>query len=132
MSELFIKHLNRISTKTCQVFLILLLDEITKAHPNVFNISLQVLGDGHLTDNKVRTVNFKIVVIIMISNISSDILQQSFEQGSSENMEQNMFEAEEKVMNRLKRTVRTEFLKRIDDIVIFCSLLLLQIKNIVR
>ncbi|MGB1207162.1 MAG: ATP-dependent chaperone ClpB [Chitinophagales bacterium] len=110
---------------------VILLDEIEKAHPDVFNILLQVLDDGRLTDNKGRTVNFKNVVIIMTSNIGSDIIQQSFENITTENIAQIMAEAEKKVMTRLKRTVRPEFLNRIDDIVMFRPLLLSQIRDIV-
>lgn len=106
---------------------VLLLDEIEKAHPDVFNILLQVLDDGRLTDNKGRTVNFKNTIIIMTSNIGSQFIQ---EQISSK--QADWFKTEDQVLNALKAHVRPEFLNRIDEVIMFRPLNEEQIKGIVR
>ena len=105
---------------------VVLLDEIEKAHPDVFNILLQVLDDGHLTDNKGRVVNFKNTIIIMTSNTGSDIIQESFEQ---EDVNPEAVKTE--VFNTLRRTLRPEFLNRIDETIMFTPLNRNQIKEIV-
>ncbi len=110
---------------------VILFDEIEKAHPDVFNILLQVLDDGRLTDNKGRTVNFKNTLIIMTSNIGSDIIQKAFENVKEENMFAVTETARIEVIERLKQTVRPEFLNRIDEIVMFKPLLKKQIRAIV-
>ena len=92
---------------------VVLLDEIEKAHPDVFNVLLQVLDDGRLTDNKGRTVDFKNTILIMTSNVGSDIIQDAIAQGGDLN------ECRDKVMEILKRSVRPEFLNRIDEIIMF-------------
>ncbi len=111
---------------------VVLLDEIEKAHPDVWNILLQVLDDGHLTDNKGRTVNFKNTIIIMTSNIGSHLIQDAFENVN----EQNVYDATEKakveVMELLRRTIRPEFLNRVDEIIMFSPLLKKQIMGIVK
>lgn len=100
-------------------YAVILLDEIEKAHPDVFNILLQVLDDGRLTDNKGRTVDFKNTIIVMTSNIGSEIIQQSLGNPEAANHDA-LFEAtREKVMSLLKATMRPEFLNRVDDIVMF-------------
>ncbi|MBW7848193.1 MAG: ATP-dependent chaperone ClpB [Bacteroidales bacterium] len=100
-------------------YAVILLDEIEKAHPDVFNILLQVLDDGRLTDNKGRTVDFKNTIIVMTSNIGSEIIQQSLGNPDAANHDA-LFEAtREKVMSLLKATMRPEFLNRVDDIVMF-------------
>jgi ATP-dependent Clp protease ATP-binding subunit ClpB len=106
---------------------VLLLDEIEKAHPDVFNILLQVLDDGRLTDNKGRTVNFKNTIIIMTSNIGSQFIQ---EQISSK--QTDWVKTEDQVLNALKAHVRPEFLNRIDEVIMFRPLNEEQIKGIVR
>lgn len=112
---------------------VVLLDEIEKAHPDVWNVLLQVLDDGRLTDNKGRVVNFKNTIIIMTSNIGSHLIQESFE---GVHTEEDIFEAEEKakfeVMNLLKATIRPEFLNRVDEIIMFHPLLRKDIKAIIR
>jgi ATP-dependent Clp protease ATP-binding subunit ClpB len=111
---------------------VVLLDEIEKAHPDVWNVLLQVLDDGRLTDNKGRVVNFKNTIIIMTSNIGSHLIQEAFE-GVRED---DLYEAEEKakvdVMNLLRATIRPEFLNRIDEIIMFHPLLRKDIKGIIR
>ena len=114
---------------------VVLFDEIEKAHPDVFNILLQVLDDGRLTDNKGRTVNFKNTIIIMTSNMGSQLIQQQFEtlgqkQGAAR--EQLIDETKTQVLEMLKRTIRPEFLNRIDDIIMFEPLTQIQIEEIVR
>ncbi len=101
---------------------IVLLDEIEKAHPDVFNILLQVLDDGRLTDNKGRTVNFKNTIVIMTSNLGSHLIQESFEGVNEKNLQNAMEKAKSKVMELLKQTIRPEFLNRIDDTIIFTPL----------
>ncbi|MCX6199498.1 MAG: ATP-dependent chaperone ClpB [Bacteroidetes bacterium] len=110
---------------------VILFDEIEKAHPDVFNILLQVLDDGRLTDNKGRTVNFKNTLIIMTSNIGSDIIQAAFENLKEKDVEVASEKAKVEVMERLKQSVRPEFLNRIDEIVMFHPLMKKQIRQIV-
>ena len=110
---------------------VILFDEIEKAHPDVFNILLQVLDDGRLTDNKGRTVNFKNTLIIMTSNIGSDIIQAAFENLKEKDVEAASEKAKVEVMERLKQSVRPEFLNRIDEIVMFHPLMKKQIRQIV-
>lgn len=111
---------------------VVLLDEIEKAHPDVFNILLQVLDDGRLTDNKGRIVNFKNTIIIMTSNIGSHLIQQSFENANDANKEEVIEDSKNKVFELLKKTIRPEFLNRIDDIVMFTPLTESDIAEIVR
>jgi ATP-dependent Clp protease ATP-binding subunit ClpB len=99
-----------------------LLDEIEKAHPDTFNILLQMLDDGRLTDNKGRTANFKNTIIIMTSNMASDRIMESFDdyEEMPENRRHEVFEtAKSEVMDALKMTLRPEFLNRIDEVVVF-------------
>ena len=98
---------------------VILLDEIEKAHPDVFNILLQVLDDGRLTDNKGRTANFKNTIIIMTSNIGSHIIQENYEQLTAENGEETAAKTKVQLMDLLRKTIRPEFLNRIDDIIMF-------------
>lgn len=114
---------------------VVLFDEVEKAHPDVFNILLQVLDDGRLTDNKGRTVNFKNTIIIMTSNMGSQLIQQRFEElaGQSEAQREKTLETTKtEVLDMLKRTIRPEFLNRIDDIIMFEPLTQPQIEQIVR
>lgn len=111
---------------------IVLLDEIEKAHPDVFNILLQVLDDGRLTDNKGRTVNFKNTIIIMTSNMGSHLIQESFEGVKEENLHEAMDKAKFKVLELLKQTIRPEFLNRIDETIIFTPLNKRYVKQIVQ
>ncbi len=111
---------------------VVLLDEIEKAHPDVFNILLQVLDDGRLTDNKGRVVNFKNTIIIMTSNIGSQLIQESFEDLVNKNMDEVIAEAKVGVFELLKRTIRPEFLNRIDDIIMFQPLSRGNVEEIVR
>ncbi len=111
---------------------VILFDEIEKAHPDVFNILLQVLDDGRLTDNKGRTVNFKNTLIIMTSNIGSDIIQQNFENVNEENLLSVTATTRIEVIERLKTVVRPEFLNRIDEIIMFRPLMKKQIRAIVE
>ncbi len=110
---------------------VILFDEIEKAHPDVFNILLQVLDDGRLTDNKGRTVNFKNTIIIMTSNMGSDIIQANFEKVNDANVDAVTETTKLEVMNRLRETIRPEFLNRIDEIVMFRPLMKKQIRDIV-
>jgi ATP-dependent Clp protease ATP-binding subunit ClpB len=110
---------------------VILFDEIEKAHPDVFNILLQVLDDGRLTDNKGRTVNFKNTIIIMTSNMGSDIIQANFEKVTEKNVDEVTERTKAEVMNRLRETIRPEFLNRIDEIVMFRPLMKRQIREIV-
>jgi ATP-dependent Clp protease ATP-binding subunit ClpB len=98
---------------------IVLMDEIEKAHPDVFNIMLQVLDDGRLTDNKGRTVNFKNTIIIMTSNLGSDIIREKFEDMTDKNRPKIVEEAKAEVFDLLRRTIRPEFLNRIDETIMF-------------
>ena len=113
---------------------VVLFDEIEKAHPDVFNILLQVLDDGRLTDNKGRTVNFKNTIIIMTSNLGSQFIQGKLEglAASGAERERALEEAKEGVMELLKKTIRPEFLNRIDDIIMFSPLTEPEIRQIVR
>ena len=111
---------------------VVLFDEIEKAHPDVFNVLLQVLDDGRLTDNKGRTVNFKNTIIIMTSNLGSAYIQSQFEKLSEDNHELLVEETKNEVMNMLKKTIRPEFLNRIDETIMFLPLNKPQIEQIVR
>ena len=111
---------------------VILLDEIEKAHPDVFNILLQVLDDGRLTDNKGRVVNFKNTIIIMTSNMGSQIIQANFENVNEGNKEEVVENTKREVMDLLKQTIRPEFLNRIDEVIMFQPLLLPDIKEIIR
>ena len=111
---------------------VVLFDEIEKAHPDVFNILLQVLDDGHLTDNKGRTVNFKNTIIIMTSNLGSQYIQQQFEHLNDTNREEVIDKAKVAVMDMLKKTIRPEFLNRIDETIMFLPLTKDQIGDVVR
>ena len=111
---------------------VVLFDEIEKAHPDVFNILLQVLDDGHLTDNKGRTVNFKNTIIIMTSNLGSHLIQEKFEKINFINHDEIVEEAKNQVLTMLKQTIRPEFLNRIDEVIMFTPLNENEIKDIVR
>ncbi len=111
---------------------VILLDEIEKAHPDVFNILLQVLDDGRLTDNKGRVVNFKNTIIIMTSNMGSNIIQTNFEAVTEENREEVVENTKREVMDLLRQTIRPEFLNRVDEIIMFQPLLKKEIKDIIR
>ena len=111
---------------------VVLFDEIEKAHPDVFNILLQVLDDGRLTDNKGRTVNFKNTIIIMTSNLGSQYVQQQFEHLNDTNREEVIDKAKVAVMDMLKKTIRPEFLNRIDETIMFLPLTKDQIGDVVR
>jgi len=111
---------------------VVLLDEIEKAHPDVWNILLQVLDDGRLTYNKGRVVNFKNTIIIMTSNIGSHIIQDAFELIDESNVESVIEKTKVEVMNLLRATVRPEFLNRVDEIIMFQPLLKTQIMGIVK
>jgi ATP-dependent Clp protease ATP-binding subunit ClpB len=111
---------------------VVLLDEIEKANPDVFNILLQVLDDGRLTDNKGRVVNFKNTIIIMTSNMGSQIIQAAFEDVTEANKEQVVEQTREEVMNLLRQTIRPEFLNRIDEVIMFQPLLKNEIRGIIR
>ena len=111
---------------------VVLFDEIEKAHPDVFNILLQVLDDGRLTDNKGRTVNFKNTIIIMTSNLGSQYIQQQFEHLNDTNREEVIDKAKVAVMDMLKKTIRPEFLNRIDETIMFLPLTKEQIGDVVR
>jgi ATP-dependent Clp protease ATP-binding subunit ClpB len=115
---------------------VVLFDEIEKAHPDVFNILLQVLDDGRLTDNKGRTVNFKNTIIIMTSNLGSSYIQSQFEQITPQTTEQErtrlVEETKKNVMEMLKKTIRPEFLNRIDETIMFLPLTRKQIEQVVR
>ena len=111
---------------------VVLLDEIEKAHPDVWNILLQVLDDGRLTDNKGRVVNFKNTIIIMTSNLGSAIIQENFETVTSKNKEEVVEATKIQVMNLLRETIRPEFLNRIDEIIMFQPLLKADIKKIIN
>jgi ATP-dependent Clp protease ATP-binding subunit ClpB len=111
---------------------VVLLDEIEKAHPDVFNILLQVLDDGRLTDNKGRVVNFKNTIIIMTSNMGSQIIQAAFEDVTEANKEEVVEQTKTEVMNLLRQTIRPEFLNRIDEVIMFQPLLRTEIRGVVR
>jgi len=111
---------------------VVLLDEIEKAHPDVWNIMLQVLDDGRLTDNKGRVINFKNTIIIMTSNIGSTLIQDAFQDINENNLEETVDKTKVEVMNLLRQTIRPEFLNRVDEIIMFQPLMRKEIKNIVR
>ena len=110
---------------------VVLFDEIEKAHPDVFNILLQVLDDGHLTDNKGRVVNFKNTIIIMTSNLGSQYIQQEFANLTEENRQETIDNARDIVMEMLKQNIRPEFLNRIDETIMFLPLTQSEISEIV-
>jgi ATP-dependent Clp protease ATP-binding subunit ClpB len=110
---------------------VVLLDEIEKAHPDVFNILLQVLDEGRLTDNKGRTANFRNAVIIMTSNIGSDIIQENFAKVTTENLLAVTETTRVEVIERLKKQVRPEFFNRIEEVIMFQPLMENQIREIV-
>ncbi|MBI5856665.1 MAG: ATP-dependent chaperone ClpB [Sphingobacteriales bacterium] len=110
---------------------VVLLDEIEKANPDVWNVLLQVLDDGRLTDNKGRVVNFKNTIIIMTSNIGSHIIQDAFEKVTEKNVEDLTEKAKVEVMTLLRQTIRPEFLNRVDEIIMFRPLMMKEIKGIV-
>jgi ATP-dependent Clp protease ATP-binding subunit ClpB len=111
---------------------VVLLDEIEKAHPDVFNILLQVLDDGRLTDNKGRTVDFKNTIIIMTSNIGSHLIQENLEKITEENREEIINQTRTQVFDLLKRSIKPEFLNRIDEIIMFQSLTREEVRKIVE
>jgi len=111
---------------------VVLLDEIEKAHPDVFNILLQVLDDGRLTDNKGRTVDFKNTIIIMTSNIGSHLIQENLEKVTEKNREEILDRTREQVLDLLKKTIRPEFLNRIDEIIMFQPLTEKEIRKVVE
>ncbi len=115
-----------------RAYSVILLDEIEKAHPDVFNILLQVLDDGRLTDNKGRVVNFKNTVIIMTSNLGSHIIQQNFEKIKESAIEKVMASTKVEVFELLRQTIRPEFLNRIDEIIMFKPLSKEEIGEIVK
>jgi ATP-dependent Clp protease ATP-binding subunit ClpB len=110
---------------------VVLLDEIEKAHPDVFNVLLQVLDDGRLTDNKGRVVNFKNTIIIMTSNLGSQIIQERFENVTESNRADVVDKTRDEVMNMLRQTIRPEFLNRVDEVILFEPLMKKEIKGIV-
>ena len=111
---------------------VVLFDEIEKAHPDVFNVLLQVLDDGRLTDNKGRVVNFKNTIIIMTSNMGSDLIRERFANVPEGKMQQTIDETRDLVLDLLKRTIRPEFLNRIDETIVFTPLGRSEIERIVR
>ena len=111
---------------------VILLDEIEKAHPDTFNVLLQVLDDGRLTDNKGRVVNFKNTIIIMTSNLGSHIIQENFAELEGKDIDKVVEATKEQVMELLRQSLRPEFLNRIDDIIMFHPLMRKEIKGIIR
>ena len=111
---------------------VVLLDEIEKAHPDVFNILLQVLDDGRLTDNKGRTANFKNTIIIMTSNIGAHLIQENMEKMDEDNREEILARTKREVYDVLKKSIRPEFLNRIDEVIMFAPLDRTQIREIVK
>jgi ATP-dependent Clp protease ATP-binding subunit ClpB len=111
---------------------VVLLDEIEKAHPDLFNLLLQVLDEGRLTDNKGRTVNFRNVIIIMTSNLGSDIIRDRMDQWNNKMPEKEEVHLREEILSLLRKTLKPEFLNRIDEIVMFHPLNEDQIKEIVK
>ena len=111
---------------------VILLDEIEKAHPDVFNILLQVLDDGRLTDNKGRVVNFKNTIIIMTSNMGSQVIQGNFENITERNREEIVEKTKDEVLELLKQSIRPEFFNRIDEVIMFQPLLRKEIRGIVK
>ena len=110
---------------------VVLFDEIEKAHPDVFNILLQVLDDGRLTDNKGRNVNFKNTIIIMTSNMGSSLIRDNFAKMTDENHDETVEQTKNQVLEMLKQTIRPEFLNRIDEIIMFTPLNRVEIEEIV-
>ncbi len=110
---------------------VVLFDEIEKAHPDVFNTLLQVLDDGRLTDNKGRVVNFKNTIIIMTSNLGSDLIREKFEKLTANNRDEIIEESKKTVLDMLKQTIRPEFLNRIDEIIMFAPLTKSETRKIV-
>ena len=110
---------------------VVLFDEIEKAHPDVFNILLQVLDDGHLTDNKGRNVNFKNTIIIMTSNMGSHLIRDNFADMKDDNKEETIEKTKQQVLDMLKQTIRPEFINRIDEIIMFTPLNRVEIEEIV-
>jgi ATP-dependent Clp protease ATP-binding subunit ClpB len=110
---------------------VVLLDEIEKAHPDVFNVLLQVLDDGRLTDNKGRVVNFKNTIVIMTSNMGSHIIQENFEKVNDNNKDEVVESTKSEVMVLLRQTIRPEFLNRIDEVIMFQPLMKKEIKGII-
>ncbi len=111
---------------------VVLLDEIEKAHPDVYNVLLQVLDDGRLTDNKGRVVNFKNTIIIMTSNMGSQIIQDNFEGINEKNKEEVVDRTKDEVIELLRKTIRPEFLNRIDEVIMFQPLMKKEIKGIIN
>ena len=111
---------------------VVLFDEVEKAHPDVFNVLLQVLDDGRLTDNKGRVVDFKNTIIIMTSNLGSQLIQENLSRMNATNAAEVIEETREELMELLKRTIRPEFLNRIDDTILFTPLTKEDIREIVR
>jgi ATP-dependent Clp protease ATP-binding subunit ClpB len=111
---------------------VVLLDEIEKANPDVFNVLLQVLDDGRLTDNKGRIVNFKNTIIIMTSNMGSHIIQENFEKVTEKNKDEVVERTKDEVMVLLRQTIRPEFLNRIDEVIMFQPLMKKEIKGIIK
>ncbi len=111
---------------------VVLLDEIEKANPDVFNVLLQVLDDGRLTDNKGRIVNFKNTIIIMTSNMGSHIIQDNFEKVTEKNKDEVVERTKDEVMVLLRQTIRPEFLNRIDEVIMFQPLMKKEIKGIIK
>ncbi|MCK9342849.1 MAG: AAA family ATPase, partial [Massilibacteroides sp.] len=111
---------------------VILFDEIEKAHPDVFNVLLQVLDDGRLTDNKGRVVNFKNTLIIMTSNLGSQLIRENFEQLTSSNYKEIERKTQNQVMELLKNSIRPEFLNRIDETIMFTPLNQTEITSIVQ
>ena len=111
---------------------VILFDEIEKAHPDVWNILLQVMDDGRLTDNKGRVVNFKNTIIIMTSNIGSHLIQEAFDGVTEENVIDVTEAAKMEVMTLLRQTIRPEFLNRVDEIIMFQPLLKKEILGVIK
>jgi ATP-dependent Clp protease ATP-binding subunit ClpB len=111
---------------------VILLDEIEKAHPDVFNVLLQVLDDGRLTDNKGRIVNFKNTIIIMTSNMGSHIIQDNFDNVTEDNKDEVVERTKLEVMGLLRQTIRPEFLNRIDEVIMFQPLMKKEIRGIIK
>ncbi len=112
---------------------VVLLDEIEKAHPDVFNIMLQVLDDGRLTDNKGRVVNFRNTIIIMTSNLGSHLIQENFDDlKETDNVDEVVERTKGAVMGLLRQILRPEFLNRIDEVIMFHPLMKKEIKGIIR
>lgn len=109
-----------------------MLDEIEKAHPDIFNILLQVLDDGRLTDNKGRTVNFRNSIVIMTSNLGSSLIRESIEESSGAMTEEKADRLRDELVQLLRNTLRPEFVNRVDEIVMFRPLTIEQVRDIVR